>query len=59
MPANANPEHQEGPSRVRGGGAGRDCCMGILGAFICSECCEGICDCVADIICCPCEMMGL
>ncbi|PPQ81733.1 hypothetical protein CVT26_007857 [Gymnopilus dilepis] len=42
MPANANPEHQEGASRVRGGGAAR-----------------GICDCIADIICCPCEMMGI
>ncbi|KJA14488.1 hypothetical protein HYPSUDRAFT_150353 [Hypholoma sublateritium FD-334 SS-4] len=38
-------------SRVRGGGAAKDCFVGILGACVCMECCEGICDCVADIIC--------
>ncbi|KAF6747837.1 hypothetical protein DFP72DRAFT_1174690 [Ephemerocybe angulata] len=42
--------------RLRGGGAGKDCFLGLLGCFLCFECCEGCCDCVADIICCPCEM---
>ncbi|KAF8294836.1 hypothetical protein DL93DRAFT_2091725 [Clavulina sp. PMI_390] len=41
-----------GPLRLRGGGAAKDCLM----AFVCFECCEGCCDCIADIICCPCEM---
>ncbi|TRM63908.1 hypothetical protein BD626DRAFT_568521 [Schizophyllum amplum] len=48
--------HRHGASRIRGGGAGKDCFLGCLGCFLCCECCEGICDCVADIICCPCEM---
>ncbi|KAF8142915.1 hypothetical protein K438DRAFT_1877168 [Mycena galopus ATCC 62051] len=43
-------------SRLRGGGAGKDCFMGMIGCFLCCECCEGCCDCFADIICCPCEM---
>ncbi|KAJ3732671.1 hypothetical protein DFJ43DRAFT_1154073 [Lentinula guzmanii] len=43
-------------SRLRGGGAGKDCFLGIIGCFLCCECCEGCCDCIGDIICCPCEM---
>ncbi|KAK7462373.1 hypothetical protein VKT23_007974 [Stygiomarasmius scandens] len=43
-------------ARLRGGGAGKDCFLGLFGCFLCFECCEGCCDCVADIICCPCEM---
>ncbi|KAK7022145.1 hypothetical protein R3P38DRAFT_2959648 [Favolaschia claudopus] len=43
-------------SRMRGGGAGKDCFMGMLGCFLCFECCEGCCECIADIVCCPCEM---
>ncbi|EJD45655.1 hypothetical protein AURDEDRAFT_165107 [Auricularia subglabra TFB-10046 SS5] len=42
--------------RLRGGGAGRDCFLGIIECFLCFECCKGCCECVADIICCPCEM---
>ncbi|KIJ96843.1 hypothetical protein K443DRAFT_681992 [Laccaria amethystina LaAM-08-1] len=56
MPANANTEHQ-GASRLRGGGAAKDCCIGVLGVFVCCDICEGICDVVADIVCCPCEMI--
>ncbi|KAL1745816.1 hypothetical protein HDZ31DRAFT_62791 [Schizophyllum fasciatum] len=48
--------HRNRASRIRGGGAGKDCFLGCLGCFLCCECCEGMCDCVADIICCPCEM---
>ncbi|KAF8963008.1 hypothetical protein BDZ97DRAFT_1920131 [Flammula alnicola] len=40
MPANANSAHQSNASRLRGGGAAKDCCVGILGAFVCLECCE-------------------
>ncbi|KAK7048722.1 hypothetical protein R3P38DRAFT_1876223 [Favolaschia claudopus] len=55
---------QKKASRMRGGGAGKDCFMGILGCFLCFdpfiinplECCEGCCECIADIVCCPCEM---
>ncbi|KAF8349550.1 hypothetical protein F5887DRAFT_500585 [Amanita rubescens] len=43
-------------SRIRGGGAGKDCCLGLIGCFLCFECCEGCCECAADIVCCPCEM---
>ncbi|KAJ7016895.1 hypothetical protein C8F04DRAFT_415495 [Mycena alexandri] len=43
-------------SRMRGGGAGKDCLLGMLGCFLCFECCEGCCECIADIVCCPCEM---
>ncbi|GLB38673.1 hypothetical protein LshimejAT787_0505380 [Lyophyllum shimeji] len=42
--------------RLRGGGAAKDCFLGMIGCFLCFECCEGCCDCVGDIICCPCEM---
>ncbi|PPQ73154.1 hypothetical protein CVT26_014820 [Gymnopilus dilepis] len=49
-------EHKHKASRIRGGGAGKDCFMGLIGCFLCFECCEGCCDCIADIICCPCEM---
>ncbi|KAJ3793394.1 hypothetical protein GGU11DRAFT_799959 [Lentinula aff. detonsa] len=38
-------------SRLRGGGAGKDCFLGIIGCFLCCECCEGCCDCIGDIIC--------
>ncbi|ESK88017.1 hypothetical protein Moror_10822 [Moniliophthora roreri MCA 2997] len=48
--------HQHKVSRLRGGGAGKDCFLGLFGCFICFECCEGCCDCIADIICCPCEV---
>ncbi|KAF8810210.1 hypothetical protein BYT27DRAFT_7161810 [Phlegmacium glaucopus] len=47
-------EHQA--SRIRGGGAAKDCFLGAIGVFLCCEFCEGCCDCLADIICCPCEM---
>ncbi|KAJ6579409.1 hypothetical protein B0H10DRAFT_909798 [Mycena sp. CBHHK59/15] len=49
-------EHQHKASRTRGGGAGKDCLLGMLGCFLCFECCEGCCECFADIVCCPCEM---
>ncbi|KAJ7364917.1 hypothetical protein DFH08DRAFT_950460 [Mycena albidolilacea] len=49
-------EHEHKASRMRGGGAGKDCLMGMLGCFLCFECCEGCCECIADIVCCPCEM---
>ncbi|KAI0770004.1 hypothetical protein C8Q74DRAFT_1218477 [Fomes fomentarius] len=55
--------------RLRGGGAGRDCFLGLIECFICfgseltgifpavaAECCKDCCECCADIICCPCEM---
>ncbi|KAG9073476.1 hypothetical protein FS749_015128 [Ceratobasidium sp. UAMH 11750] len=42
--------------RLRGGGAGKDCFLGAIGCFLCCECFEGCCDCIADIVCCPCEM---
>ncbi|KIK59038.1 hypothetical protein GYMLUDRAFT_60294 [Collybiopsis luxurians FD-317 M1] len=28
-------------SRLRGAGAGKDCFLGIIGCFLCCECCEG------------------
>ncbi|KAB5593635.1 Acyl-CoA dehydrogenase [Ceratobasidium theobromae] len=37
--------------RIRGGGAGKDCLMGALACFICCECFEGCCECIADIVC--------
>ncbi|KAK2465418.1 hypothetical protein APHAL10511_002772 [Amanita phalloides] len=43
-------------SRIRGGGAGKDCFLGLVGCFFCFECCEGCCECAGDIICCPCEI---
>ncbi|KAJ6585431.1 hypothetical protein B0H19DRAFT_1109651 [Mycena capillaripes] len=49
-------EHGNKASRMRGGGAGKDCLLGMLGCFLCFECCEGCCECFADIVCCPCEM---
>ncbi|KAF8229645.1 hypothetical protein L208DRAFT_159034 [Tricholoma matsutake] len=51
-------QHEESHKahRIRGGGAAKDCFLGMLGCFLCFECCEGCCGCVADIICCPCEM---
>ncbi|KAH9959804.1 hypothetical protein BC827DRAFT_1211658 [Russula dissimulans] len=65
-PANSQQaEHQHKARRIRGGGAGRDCFIGLIECFICfaeplmanarfslQDCCE----CLADIICCPCEM---
>ncbi|PFH51236.1 hypothetical protein AMATHDRAFT_59529 [Amanita thiersii Skay4041] len=48
-------EHQRA-SRLRGGGAGKDCFISLIACFLCCECCEGCCDCIADIVCCPCEM---
>ncbi|KAL6302858.1 hypothetical protein BKA93DRAFT_736140 [Sparassis latifolia] len=49
-------ECQHKATRIRGGGAGRDCFMGMIEAFLCFECCKDCCECFADIICCPCEM---
>jgi len=43
-------------ARIRGGGAAKDCFVGLFACFVCFECCEGCCECIADIICCPCEM---
>ena len=41
-------------SRLRGGGAGKDCFLGALGCFICFEGCKDCCECIADIVCeCP------
>ncbi|KAH9949856.1 hypothetical protein B0H21DRAFT_889493 [Amylocystis lapponica] len=48
--------HHEKASRLRGGGAGRDCFLGLVECFLCFECCKDCCECFADIICCPCEM---
>ncbi|KAG2009667.1 hypothetical protein CC2G_012569 [Coprinopsis cinerea AmutBmut pab1-1] len=48
--------HTAKAERLRGGGAGKDCFLGLVGCFLCFECCEGCCDCIGDIICCPCEM---
>ncbi|KAJ7133603.1 hypothetical protein C8R44DRAFT_25488 [Mycena epipterygia] len=33
-------EHEHKASRMRGGGAGKDCFLGMLGCFLCFECCE-------------------
>ncbi|KAI0269990.1 hypothetical protein BC834DRAFT_581893 [Gloeopeniophorella convolvens] len=33
-------EHQHKAHRVRGGGAGRDCFLGLIECFICFECCK-------------------
>ncbi|KAL0565989.1 hypothetical protein V5O48_016028 [Marasmius crinis-equi] len=34
-------EHQgHKVSRLRGGGAGKDCFLGLIGCFLCCECCE-------------------
>jgi len=54
-PANKQTECQKA-NRLRGGGAGKDCFLGMVECFLCFECCKGICECCADIICCPCEM---
>ncbi|KAF9262991.1 hypothetical protein L218DRAFT_866281 [Marasmius fiardii PR-910] len=45
-------------SRLRGGGAGKDCFLGLIGCFLCFGTCNYLecCDCIGDIICCPCEM---
>ncbi|RDB14749.1 hypothetical protein Hypma_016388 [Hypsizygus marmoreus] len=48
--------HHEHAQRLRGGGAAKDCFLGLCACFICFECCEGLCDCCANILCCPCEM---
>ncbi|KAI0667625.1 hypothetical protein C8Q78DRAFT_314477 [Trametes maxima] len=50
-------QHKRGlAARLRGGGAGRDCFIGLIECFLCFECCKDCCECFADIICCPCEM---
>ncbi|KIL66731.1 hypothetical protein M378DRAFT_160207 [Amanita muscaria Koide BX008] len=49
------PERQKA-TRIRGGGAAKDCFIGLVGCFLCFECCEGCCDCIGGILCCPCEM---
>ncbi|KAH9964759.1 hypothetical protein BJV74DRAFT_870274 [Russula compacta] len=46
-------EHQHKARRIRGGGAGRDCFIGLIECFICFECCKDCCECFADIICKP------
>ncbi|KAH9841484.1 uncharacterized protein C8Q71DRAFT_737197, partial [Rhodofomes roseus] len=38
-------------SRLRGGGAGKDCFIGAFECFICFEGCKDCCECCADIIC--------
>lgn len=38
-------------NRLRGGGAGKDCFLGLFGCFICFEGCKDCCECAADIIC--------
>ncbi|KAN0135346.1 hypothetical protein V8E53_006911 [Lactarius tabidus] len=53
-PVNSQQQHKA--HRLRGGGAGRDCFIGLIECFICFECCKDCCECCADIICCPCEM---
>ncbi|KZT73866.1 hypothetical protein DAEQUDRAFT_721343 [Daedalea quercina L-15889] len=53
--ANQTHEHHKA-SRLRGGGAGKDCFLGAFECFICFEGCKDCCECCADIICCPCEM---
>ncbi|KZP31623.1 hypothetical protein FIBSPDRAFT_849591 [Athelia psychrophila] len=55
MKAPAKVECQKA-SRTRGGGAAKDCFIGMFECFMCFECCKGCCECFADIICCPCEM---
>ncbi|EIM85936.1 uncharacterized protein STEHIDRAFT_168968 [Stereum hirsutum FP-91666 SS1] len=32
--------HQHKASRLRGGGAGRDCFLGLIECFLCFECCK-------------------
>ncbi|PCH40206.1 hypothetical protein WOLCODRAFT_136723 [Wolfiporia cocos MD-104 SS10] len=50
-------QHHHGKaSRLRGGGAGKDCFLGALECFLCFEGCKDCCECIADIVCCPCEM---
>ncbi|TRM63907.1 hypothetical protein BD626DRAFT_493131 [Schizophyllum amplum] len=56
-------QQQHPAARVRGGGAGKGCLLGCLGCCICCGTyshgdipTNGICECFADIICCPCEM---
>ncbi|KAI0064114.1 hypothetical protein BV25DRAFT_1823656 [Artomyces pyxidatus] len=51
--------HEQHAHRMRGGGAARDCFLGIVECFMCFECCKGLCECFADIICCPCEACGM
>ncbi|PBK97300.1 hypothetical protein ARMGADRAFT_1075799 [Armillaria gallica] len=33
-------EHKRQAMRLRGGGAGKDCFLGLIGCFLCFECCE-------------------
>ncbi|KAL4261586.1 Cysteine-rich transmembrane CYSTM domain-containing protein [Pleurotus pulmonarius] len=56
MSMDVSQDDRKEATRMRGGGAGKDCCLGMIGCFLCFECCEGCCECVADIVCCPCEM---
>ncbi|KAJ8582310.1 hypothetical protein M405DRAFT_867956 [Rhizopogon salebrosus TDB-379] len=40
-PANNTQTHEEHQAkRLRGGGAGKDCLIGLLGCFLCFECCK-------------------
>ncbi|RPD62505.1 hypothetical protein L227DRAFT_573695 [Lentinus tigrinus ALCF2SS1-6] len=49
--------HKRGfAERLRGGGAAKDCFLGMIECFLCFECCKDCCECIADIVCCPCEM---
>ncbi|KAI0064113.1 hypothetical protein BV25DRAFT_1782508, partial [Artomyces pyxidatus] len=36
----AHQEHEHKAHRIRGGGAGRDCFLGLVECFICFECCK-------------------
>ncbi|KAH8114398.1 hypothetical protein DFH11DRAFT_1594145 [Phellopilus nigrolimitatus] len=58
VPTSAPTSQQPGEQkamRIRGGGASKDCFLGLLECFMCFECCKGICDCCGTILCCPCE----
>ncbi|TFY80127.1 hypothetical protein EWM64_g3889 [Hericium alpestre] len=55
-PVNGQHQHEHKAERIRGGGAAKDCFLGLVECFICFESCKFCCDCFADIICCPCEM---
>jgi hypothetical protein len=44
-------EHNHKSMRLRGGGAGKDCFLGLIGCCLCIDGCEDCCSCIADIIC--------
>ncbi|KAH9054649.1 hypothetical protein EDB87DRAFT_97488 [Lactarius vividus] len=39
-PVNSQQQHEHKARRLRGGGAGRDCFIGLVECFICFECCK-------------------